>query len=134
MGGENIMIKKDQKQRLKEIFESTIDSDLKFKGKLENINYYNILCEAVSKDNFFKFRNNNLCMFNYNYKNEDSILMIFSIPINQEIGIKNIAERVMEILNDLEQTFITLDYIKSEEIKEDKFVYITAIKKIEEKV
>lgn len=128
------MIKKNYDERLKEIFELTIDSDLKFEGKLENINYYNLMCKAATKDNFFKFRNNNLCMYNYNYKHLDSILMIFSIPINHEVGSKNATERVMEILKDLEKTFITLEYIKSIEIKEDKFIYITAIKKIEEKI
>jgi hypothetical protein len=29
--------------------------------------------------------------------------------------------------------FITIDYTKSEEVKEDKVVYITSIKRIEEK-
>ncbi len=120
-----------QIQKLKEIFESSIEYDLKFEGLLENIDYYSILCKAASKDRLFKFKNNNLCMLNYKYKSDNSIIMIFSIPINtpQEVGAKNIAERVMEIITYLEKAFITIDYIKSEEVKEDKFIYIVAIKK-----
>lgn len=127
------MINIDQKQRLRDISELTIDSDLKFEGKLENIDYYNIVCKAAAKDHLFKFKGNNLCMFNYKYEQNDSILMVFSIPINtsQEVGTKNIAERVIEVLTELEKTFVTLDYVKSEEVKEDKFVYVIAIKEIE---
>ena len=60
--------------------------------------------------------------------------MIFSIPINlpEESGAKNVAERVMEIVIMLEKCFVTLDYLKSEEVKEDKFIYIVAGKKIGE--
>ena len=36
----------------------------------------------------------------------------------------------MEVVEGTESCFVTLDYIKSEEVKEDKFIYVSAIKKI----
>ena len=74
---------------------------------------------------------NNLCMFNCLYEGVDSVMMIFYIPINSnDSGAKNVAERVMEVVEIAEDCFVTLDYTKSEEVKEDKFIYVTAIKKI----
>ena len=76
---------------------------------------------------------NNVCMFNCELENKDSIMVLFSIPINtsEESGAKNVAERVMEVVENLEICFTTLDEVKSEVVQEDKFVYVTAIKKIE---
>lgn len=119
------------KEKLKEVFENTIDTGIKYEGSIENPEYYNLFCKAASKDQLYKLMGNNLCMFNCCYNNDDSIMIIFSIPINsQESGAKNVAERVMEVIGGVEDCFVTLDHVKSEEIKEDKFVYVTAIKKI----
>ncbi len=119
------------KEKLKEVFENTIDTGIKYEGSIENPEYYNLFCKAASKDQLYKLMGNNLCMFNCCYNNDDSVMIIFSIPINsQESGAKNIAERVMEVIVGVEDCFVTLDHVKSEEIKEDKFVYVTAIKKI----
>lgn len=119
------------KERLKEIFENTLDIGIKYEGTVENPDYYSMFCKAASKDQLHKLMGNNLCMFNCSYSNEDSIMMIFSIPINsKESGAKNVAERVMEVIGKIEDCFVTLDHVKSEEVKEDKFVYVTAIKKI----
>ena len=74
-------------------------------------------------------------MFYCDYEECPSVMMIFAIPINteEESGGKYVAERVMEIVKKAEDCFITLDYVDSKEIKEDKFVYVTMLKKIEEK-
>jgi len=117
------------RERLKEIFESTIDIGIKYESLVES--YYTLFCRAASKDQLYKLMGNNLCMFNCSYDGDDAVMMIFSIPINsQDSGAKNIAERVMEVIAGIEKCFITLDHVKSEEVKEDKFVYVTAIKKI----
>lgn len=121
----------NKKERLKEIFESTIESGIKCEGSIENIDYFNMICKATSKGQLYKMMGNNLIMFNCVYDGVDSVIMIFSIPINsQDIGAKNIAERVMEVIATVEKCFITLDFIKSEEVKEEKFVYVTVIKKV----
>lgn len=119
------------KEKLKEVFENTIDTGIKYEGSIENPEYYTLFCKAASKDQLYKLMGNNLCMFNCSYDNNDSVMIIFSIPINsQDSGAKNVAERVMEVIGGVENCFVTLDHVKSEEIKEDKFVYVTAIKKI----
>ncbi|MHA1827430.1 MAG: hypothetical protein ACTSX6_02150 [Candidatus Heimdallarchaeaceae archaeon] len=119
------------KGKLTEIFENTIESGELYDGPCDTPEYYNLFCKAASKDQLFKLMNNNLCMFNCKYKDEDSVIMIFSIPINSgESGAKNIAERVMRVITAVEECFITLDFVKSEEVKEDKFIYIIAVKKV----
>ena len=119
-------------EKLKEILENTIESGIKYEGSIESLDYYELFCKAAAQDQLFKLMGNNFCMFNYKKDNKDSIMMIFSIPINspEESGSKNVADRVMEIVRETEKCFITLDDIQSKEVKEDKFIYITIIKKL----
>jgi hypothetical protein len=121
-------------EKLKEIFESTLEDGLKYEGSHKNPEFYNLFCKAAAKESLYKLMGNNLCMFNYSFKGKDSVLILFSIPINSnETGAKNIAERVMEVVSGVEGCFVTTDYIKSEEVKEDKVVYVTVIKKVRER-
>lgn len=127
------MSRDNQKDRLKEIFENTVESGLSYDGKHENISYFNLFCKAATEEKLYKITGNDLCMFNCIYEDNDAVLMIFQIPINSsDSGAKNVAERVIEVIEIIEDCFVTLDYTKSEEIKEDKFVYISAIKKIDQ--
>lgn len=119
-------------EKLKDIFEATVESGIEYTGSLENIDYYSLFCKAASKEKLYKILGNNLCMFNYKYNDKDAVMLIFFIPINtEETGAKNIAERVMEIVEKVETCFVTLDYLKSQEVKEDKFLYVIVIKNIE---
>lgn len=119
------------KERLVEIFENTIESGELYDGPCDDPEYYKLFCKAAAKDQLFKLMNNNLCMFNCKFKDRDAVIMIFSIPINSgESGAKNIAERVMRVITEVEECFVTLDFVKSEEVKEDKFIYIIAVKKV----
>jgi hypothetical protein len=122
------------KERFKEIFENTVEAGLKYEGSHLSPEYYNLFCKAAANQQLFKALGNNVCMFNYTFEGVDSVMMLFSIPVNSnETGAKNIAERVMEVIAGVEECFITTDFVKSEEIKEDKFVYVTVIKKVGEK-
>lgn len=118
--------------RLKEIFETTVESGIKYEGSLENPDYYGLFCKAAANNQLYKLMGNNICMFNCEYDKSDAVMILFSIPINtsEESGAKNVAERVMEIVENMEQCFTTLDDINSEQVQEDKFVYITALKKV----
>ena len=121
----------DYKDRLKEIFENTIESEIKYDGSIENIDYYKLFCKAGTQDQLYKFMGNDLCMFNCNYNKKDSVIMIFYIPINTEdSGVKNIAEKIIKLVEVMEESFITMDYVKSQEIKEDKFIHVVGIKNI----
>jgi len=120
-----------QKQKLKEIFDTIIDSNLRFEGSVKSIDFYGTFCKAAAKEQLYKMSGNNLCMFNFDYEGHESILIIFAVPINQQEDSpnqKSVSERVMEIVSTLEETFITIDYLKTYEVKEEKFVYIVAIK------
>jgi len=123
------------KERLEEIFDNTIDSGIKYEGSHKSPEYYNLFCKAAASNNLYKIMGNNVCMFNYFHNGSDSVMILFSIPINssESVGNKSIADRMMEIIYAIEECFITTDYMRSEEVKEDKFVYITVIKKVGEK-
>jgi hypothetical protein len=118
-------------ERLREIFEQTADSDQIYSGSIDSIDYYSLFVKAASNNSLYKLMGNNLCMFKCDYEDKDAIMMMFSIPINNDedtTGAKNVAERVMEIVEAAERCFVTVDTVRSEEVKEDKFVYITLVK------
>lgn len=120
------------KERLKEIFENTIESGIKYDGSVDKPEYYNLFCKAAANDQLYKLMGNNLCMFNCQIDGNETVMMLFSIPINssEEAGAKNVAERVMEVVENIENCFITIDDIKTEPVQEDKFIYVTAFKSI----
>lgn len=126
------------KERLTQIFESTIDSGTVYNGNIDEIDFYAVLCKSTSNNQLYKILSCNLSMFNYKFENEDAVLIIFSIPSslntdklpNQEN--KHISERIMDIIRLVEESFITVDYMNLKTIKEDKFVYMTIVKKIKE--
>jgi len=125
-----VMAKEYVQEKLREVFENTVESGIKYDGSTDTPEYYNLFCKAAANDQLYFLMGNNLCMFNCDYEGKESVMMMFSIPINspEETGAKNVAERVMEIVEEAEECFITLDDVRSEEVKEDKFVYVTAIK------
>lgn len=119
-------------ERLKELFEGVLETDVKYEGPIEDLDYYNLFCKAASSGQLFRSMGNDLCLFNCIFENSDAVLMIFYIPLKpEEYGAKGIAERVMEITRETEKAFITIDHLNSFELKGEKFVYVTAIKKIE---
>lgn len=118
------------RDKLKDIFETTIESGITYN---ETDTYFSLFSKAAAKDRLFKIKGNNVCMFNHHLDGKEAVLMIFFVPINpDESGAKNIAERVMEIVACIESCFVTLDSLKSEEVKEDKYIYVIAIKKIKD--
>jgi len=125
--------KKYARDKLKEIFENTLENGLAYDEDLFSLDYFNLYCKATAKDQLYKLLGNNLVMFQCEYENDDAVLMIFSIPINsEEHSAKTIAERVMEVITQVERTFVTLDFVHSEENKDEKIVYVTIIKKVKD--
>ncbi len=120
------------KEKLKEIFESTVESGVSYDGSVDKPEYYNLFCKAAANDQLFQLMGNNLCMFNCQKDGKDVVMMLFSIPINtsEDAGAKNVAERVMEVVENSEECFVTLDDIRTEPVQEDKFVYVTVVKSI----
>lgn len=120
-------------EKLKEVFEFTVEDDIRYDGPLEIIDYYALFCKSAARDQLHRVKNNNLCMYNFYYENSDAVLMIFAIPINteEESGGKYVAERIMDVIKRAEDCFVVLDYVNANEVEEDKFVYVTIVKKIE---
>jgi hypothetical protein len=70
-------------------------------------------------------------MFNYQYNNKDSVLMIFSIPLLNNEN-KHISEKIMDVLKLIEDCFITIDHMDLKNSKEDKFYYLTVVKNLKD--
>ena len=119
------------KERLKQIYDLTEDSGLSFSGNLEDIDFYSLLCKATANNHLYKLFSCNLCMFNYSFEGEESVLIIFSIPLstNDTQESKHISERIMDVLKTIEDCFSTVDYMNLKTVKEDKFTYMTIVKK-----
>ncbi len=121
-----------RREILRDMFIKTAKSDVCYKGSLHELNYFNLSCRAVSDDVLFKIYGSNCLMYKYKYESKDAVLIMFAIPIRSDSGIKQMAEKVMEIIISVEKTFIKIDYSKSDEIKEEKFVYLTLVKTYDE--
>lgn len=126
---------KKAKEKIVELFDKTVKDGEVYEGDLENVNYFTLMCKA-KEDFMFKIGQCNGCMFKYKFNGKNSVLFIFSMPINlnpDNGDVKHISERVIDIVRMLEDCFVTIDYLNSVESREDKFVYITAVKRISRK-
>ena len=128
---------KSHVERLQDIYDEALESEVKIQlPNVEDIDYYSLLCKATANNKMYKMFNCNLCAFNCEYEGEDSIVVIFSVPISNKLDDtndkKHPSEKSMDIIKVVEQCFINVDYISFKEVKEDKFSYITAIKKVKE--
>jgi hypothetical protein len=118
-------------QKFRSAIEATLESeDLRYSGELKNMDYFSLFCKATAKDKLYKFLGLNVCMFNYIHEQQDSLLIIFSIPNGEDSSTKDVADKVMDIVDLSEQLFITIDHLESTEIKDDKFIYTIVVKKI----
>ena len=69
-------------QRLKDIYETTLNDDIKYEGIVdENLDYYSLFCKAAAKEKLFKIEKNNVCMFNCVYEDKEAVMIIFALPI-----------------------------------------------------
>ncbi len=122
-------------EKLLDLYKKTITDGELYEGDLKDINYYNLIFKAGTDDKLETWGDNNVCGYKYNHNGNDSVLIILSLPINsakETSTSKNVAERIMDIVKNAEQCFTTLDYNTSVEVKKDRFIYITLVKKIQE--
>jgi hypothetical protein len=133
---------KPPEERLREIFESTVESGLKYDGNIDEIDFYSLFCKSTANNQLYKIFSCNLSMFNCKYENDNAILIIFSIPLslnldgkidngNQQEN-KHISERIMDIVKIVEEVFIVVDYMDLQNVKEDKFMYMVIVKKLKD--
>ena len=122
------------KKKMIEMFDETRQKDDYFECELDKIEFYKIFFNA-GKDGIYSYKDNNICMFKYKFDDCDSVLIIISIPINsvkETSTSKNVAERIMEIVKVTEECFTIVDYTEATEVKKEKFIYLTIVKKVEE--
>ena len=115
---------------LLERYESTIESGVKFEGNLDEIDYFKTFSKADAKNQMFKMHGCNCVMLNYK---DDSVLIIFAVPIRSAVEgdeNKHISERLMEIVKNIEDVFISVESMTANEVKEDKVIYLVVIKKV----
>ena len=119
--------------RLRDMFESTIDSDFKYDGSFKDVDCSSILYKAKEKELTTDVGKFNVSMANCLYESKESVLIVFSMQVEAKIGVKYVSDKVMEIIHLLETAFINLDSIQTnEESSEDtKCVNIIVIKHIE---
>jgi hypothetical protein len=124
-------------EKLKKKFDETIESGMVYHGRIEDVNCCQLLQEAIKEDKVFKLYGTEAFLFNCKCDGLNSILLLFSLLAkqNNETGeeSKHVSERVMDIIKVLEDCFTVVDSIEVKDVKEDKRVYVVAIKKLERK-
>jgi hypothetical protein len=123
-------------ERLRDIYDETIEDGNRIQLiNVEDIDYYSLLCKATASNKIYKMFNCNICSFNCEYNSEDAVIIIFSVPLTTQVKVpdkKHPSEKVMDIIKVVEECFINVDYMNFKEVKEDKFSYVTIIKKTKE--
>jgi hypothetical protein len=111
-------------------YESTIENGVKFEGNLDEIDYFKTFSKAEQKKQMFKMHGCNVCMLNYE---DNSVLIIFAIPIRSAVEgdeNKHVSERMMDVVKNIEDVFINVESMTANEVKEDKVIYLTILKKV----
>lgn len=128
-------VKLPQKERLKEIYEETLETGLNFTGDIEEIDYYSLLCKSLSENKNTKMFNCNLLSYKCKFQGSDAVFIIYCIPFSnkddkKDPENKHMTEKVMDIIAVAEECFINVDHMKFTEVKEDKFSYLLIVKKV----
>lgn len=119
----------DQKLKLKKAFEEVLGSDLKYNKPIEDIDY-TVLTKAMAVDKTMKVLGCIVCMFNCIFENSPAVLVVFSYFPKEDVGSKHISEKTIDVIDLLQEVFITLDYIDIISPKSEGYVYIISIKKV----
>ena len=119
----------EQKLRLKKAFDEVLTSDLKYTKSIEDIDY-TVLTKAMAVDKTVKVLGCLVCMFNYTFENRPAVLIVFSYFPKEDAGSKHISEKTIDVIDFLQEIFITLDYIDIVSPKSEGYVYIVSIKKV----
>ena len=118
----------EEKKKLKDAFDEVVISDLTYNRSISDIDY-TILTKAMSVDKVRKVLGCSLCMFNYIFDDCPAVLIVFCYYPKEDSGSKHISEKTIDIISLLQGAFVTLDYVDIITVKNEPYVYITAIKK-----
>jgi len=118
-----------QRTRIRKTFQETLNSDLSYSKQIEDIDF-TVMTKSMAVEKTIKVMGCIVCMFNYLFEETPSILIVFSYYPKDDVGSKHISEKTIEVIDLLQEVFITLDHIDIINVKSDPFVYIVAVKKI----
>lgn len=99
------------------------------------INYKKLIDTSKQSGTNYVFKSVPVYMLKVKYDECDSILMLFTIPMDDEGrvgGSKSLVEKIMEIIENAESTFVKIDFVQSTPVKEDSISYLLLIKKLED--
>lgn len=118
-----------QRTRIRKTFQETLNSDLSYSKQIEDIDF-TVMTKSMAVEKTIKVMGCIVCMFNYLFEETPSILIVFSYYPKDDVGSKHISEKTIEVIDLLQEVFITLDHIDIINVKSEPFVYIVAVKKI----
>ena len=122
------------RKKFKDLYDKAMESDQYFENiDQTSINFFDLVFKASSKNLYCLFKGNNLCIFKCKYYNDPYMMIIFGIPSKKKSetsGKKFISERIIDLIKCVEDCLITVDKMKSFENQDDKFVYLSCMKKI----
>lgn len=121
--------KEGQRTRLRKTFQETLVSDLRYNKSIEDIDF-TILTKAMAVDKTIKVMGCIVCMFNCIFEDSPSILIVFTYYPKEDVGSKHISEKTIDVVDLLQETFITLDHINVVNPRSEPYVYIVAVKKV----
>jgi hypothetical protein len=116
-------------EKIKNIIKKTVELPQSYNDDIHKINCFKMFMN-VKHENIYKMMNFNICSFNYEYEGYKSVLLIFSTSINDKDTTKDTTNKIINVIDILEKSLITLDYIESKEIKEDNQIYLIVVKKL----
>ena len=119
----------EHKLKLKKAFTEVLSSDLKYCKPIEDIDY-TILTKAMAVDKTIKVLGCMVCMFNCTFESSPAVLIVFSYYPKDDVGSKHISEKTIDVIDLLQEIFITLDHIDIISPKSEGYVYIVSIKKV----
>jgi len=117
-------------EKIRNIITKTVEKAPTYDGDVTTVDHFKLFMSSNS-DNVFKISGFNICTFNCTYKEKKAVLWAMSTPIDETGGTKGISDKVIDLIEVLENTLIYIDYITSKESKEEKQILLTMVKVIE---
>lgn len=119
------MSKADQINRLYSIYKTVLESGKDLKYGIDEIDYFSVVLSGPM-DQMFRLLDCHSIAYKYKFDVLDGVIFIFSIPLqNNSESVTSSSTKIMEFIKILEETFTTVEYIKCDEIKLDKYVYLS---------
>lgn len=109
------------KKLFRKLFNKTLTCGQIYEGDITKIDYFQLMC-SVGPD---IYENNQVCMF----KHQDCVLIVIALPLSSRGAHKNLSERTIEVVKDIEEIFEEIRYVKNQIVEYEKFSYLVFLVK-----